>query len=129
MKLAKRNINSTEPFIYLETTEGVSYNPGAAITVTEGKAVLATGTTKPEYIAVSKIKGGEGELAAIMVLPDMVFEAELSASASALSVGSKVTIASDGERLTATTTSGIAEILEFKTTSKAVGDKVLFKFN
>ncbi len=128
MKIARRNINSTEPFEYLTATADVSYDVGTALVLTSGKAKIASGTTKPTYICVSKLTAKEGDkVAAILILPDMIFEAELSAAGTALSVGSKVTISADGQKLTATTTSGIAEIIEFNTDEKAAGDTVLFK--
>ena len=44
-------------------------------------------------------------------------------------VGDKVTIATDGIRVTATTASGVAKIVEFAKGTKATGDTVLIKFD
>lgn len=101
---------------------GIEYRPCSAITPKVGMALiessgnlaLATGTTKPSYISMidkSAACTAGDIIPVIRVLPDMIFETEFSASASAINLGDKVTLASDGLRVTATTSSGVAEVV------------------
>lgn len=113
------------------------YLPAAAITPKVGMALYqnggnlttATGTTKPTYISM---RNQDAALVAGDIIPvvrvqkDVVWETELSAAGTSLKRGDKVTIATDGLAVTATTTDGIAEIVEILGT--AVGDKVRVRF-
>ena len=101
---------------------GIEYLPCSAITPKVGMALvqssgnlaLATGTTAPTYISMAEKSAAcaAGELIPVIrVLPDMIFETSFSASASAINLGDKVTLASDGLRVTGTTTSGVAEVV------------------
>lgn len=103
---------------------------GMALTQTSGNLALASGTTKPTYISMREQENAltAGDLIPVVrVQPDVIFETELSAAGTSLQVGQKVTIATDGLRVTATTTEGIAEIVEILGT--AIGDKVRVRFN
>ena len=91
-------------------------------------ASLATGATKPEYICQAEKTGAVGEtIQAIAVLPGEIYEAALSEAGSSLKVGDKVTIATDGIRVTATTASGVAKIVELTNGTKVAGDTALIK--
>lgn len=116
---------------------GFEYLPAAAITPKVGMALVAnsgnlavaTGTTKPTYISMAERDGAvtAGDLIPVVrVQPDMIFEVPLSAAGTSLKVGQKVTIATDGLQVTATTTDGVAEIVEILGT--AAGDKVRVRF-
>ena len=116
---------------------GFEYLPAAAITPKVGMALVAnsgnlavaTGTTKPTYISMAERDGAvaTGELIPVVrVQPDMIFEVPLSAAGTSLKAGQKVTIATDGLQVTATTTDGVAEIVEILGT--AAGDKVRVRF-
>ena len=102
---------------------------GLALTQTSGNLALATGTTKPTYICM---KEGAAALTAgtvipvIRVLPDMIFETENSAAFTSINKGDKVTLHTDGAQVTATTTSGVAEVVDFSGT--AAGSRVLVRF-
>lgn len=102
---------------------------GMALYQSSGNLALASGTTKPTYISMREQATAltAGDLIPVVrVQPDVVWETELSAAGTSLSVGQKVTIATDGLRVTATTTDGIAEIVEILDT--AVGGKVRVRF-
>ena len=116
---------------------GFEYLPAAAITPKVGMALVAnsgnlavaTGTTKPTYISMAERDGAvtAGDLIPVVrVQPDMIFEVPLSAAGTSLKAGQKVTIATDGLQVTATTTDGVAEIVEILGT--AAGDKVRVRF-
>ena len=91
------------------------------------KAPYGGATVKPSYIAVGPADM-HGMTPVIAVQAYMVFETTLSAAAGegGLRAGSKVTLSADGLQVTATTASGVAEIVSID--GGAVGDTVLVKF-
>ena len=101
---------------------GIEYLPCSAIKPTIGMALVqssgnlakATGTTAPTYISMcekdSACTAGD-IIPVIRVNKDMIFETTFSASASSIKLGDKVTIHTDAEQVTATTTSGVAEVV------------------
>ena len=125
------------------TTDGSSrpqqteYKPAAAITpkigmalyFSSGNLALASGTNKPEYICM--YEGPQltaGDMIPVQrILPDMVFETTFSASGTGLNLGQKVTLASDGLRVTATPSNGVAEVVGKEGTG-ATGYKVYVRF-
>ena len=117
---------------------GIEYLPcsaitpkvGMALTQSSGNLALATGTTKPTYISMCERSAAcaAGELIPVIrVLPDMVLETVFSATATSINLGDKVTLASDGLRVTATTTSGVAEVV-YKDGTGASGDMCRVRF-
>lgn len=88
---------------------------GMALTQTTGNLAIATGTTKPTYISMVEKTAActAGDIIPVFrVDPDMIFETSFSASASSIKLGDKVTLhASNGGQVTATTTSGVAEVV------------------
>lgn len=129
MKLHTTQTASYPALVEVPCAAGTEYKIGMALNVTAGAAALASGTTVPTHICFAKKTGVEGEtVQAIRVLKGETFEAPLPADGAALKIGDKVTIAADGIGVTATTTSGIAQIVGFMTEAKAAGDGVLVKF-
>ena len=103
---------------------------GMALTVTDGKLAVATGTTKPSYISMtekaSAVAAGD-IIPVIRVDHDIIFETEFSADATSINVGDKVTLhASDGMSVTATTTSGVAEVVYMDGTASGSMCRVRF---
>ena len=89
---------------------------GMALVQSSGNLAIATGTTKPTYIsmmeAASAVTAGT-KIPVIKVQPDQVFEVTNSASLADVAIGSKVTLhASNGLQITATTSSGVARLLQ-----------------
>lgn len=114
----------------IASTASVTTNVGMALTQTNGNLVTASGTTKPTYICMREQDTpmtADDLIPVVRVQPDVIFETELSAAGTSLKVGQKVTIATDGLSVTATTTDGVAEIVEILGT--AIGDKVRVRFN
>lgn len=116
---------------------GIEYLPcgaitpkvGLALTQSSGNLAIATGTTAPTYISLVERSAAvsAGTIIPVMrVNKDMIFETTFSASASGVDLGDKVTIASDGLRVTATESSGVAEVV-WKAGS-ASGDKCRVRF-
>ena len=109
----------------IEATNGVTYNHGCLLVY--GSAGTATTTTgKPEFVYAGKdtvAKTGD-KLAVRVVFPTDEYMTYLSASGSGLKVGNKVT--TTGELATATTASGVFELL---TKGGASGSKVVGRFS
>lgn len=102
---------------------------GMALTMSSGKLALASGTTVPKYICMterdSALTAGD-IIPVIAVTDDIVFGTANSAEISEAAIGTKVTLASDGLRVTATATDGVAEIVGLEGT--AVGSVVKVRF-
>ena len=129
MKLHTTQTASYPALVEVPCAAGVEYKIGMALNVTSGAAAQASGTTVPTHICFTQKKGAEGEtVQAIKLLKGETFEAPLSVDGAALKIGDKVTIAADGIGVTATTASGIAQIVGFMTEAKAAGDGVLVMF-
>lgn len=101
----------------------VEYAVGDALIITAGKLAKAGSTDKPEYIAAEKATGKD-VLSVYQVESNQEYETTLS-TAGTLVVGSKVTLSSASE-VTATTTSGVAEVVAVAGSAK--GDKVIVRF-
>jgi hypothetical protein len=105
-------------------TNGTTYNHGCLVAFgSAGTAV--TSSTNAEFVYTGKdtvAKTGD-KLAVVPVLPEYEFETEFSADGSALKAGAKVTVT--GEKATATTASGIFQIL---TDGGASGTKIVGRF-
>ena len=102
---------------------------GMALAFSSGNLTTATGTTKPEYISMIDKSAActAGDLIPVVrAAGDIVFETVSSASMASIHPGDKVTIASDGLRVTATTTSGVAEVMEIL--DSASGGAVRIRF-
>jgi hypothetical protein len=117
--------------------EAHEYLPAAAITPkiglalyqSSGKLAVASGTTKPTYICMCEKSAAVTAgtiIPVIRVEPDMVFETISSAAMTSINLGDKVTIASDGLRVTATTTSGVAEVVAIDDTASGGTVRVRF---
>ena len=88
---------------------------GMALAFSSGNLTTASGTTKPEYISMiekSAACAAGDRIPVVRADAGLVFETVSSASMASIHAGDKVTIASDGLRVTATTTSGVAEVVE-----------------
>lgn len=113
------------------------YKGAAAATYTIGEALaynangylaLASGTTKPEYFAYKNttITAAGDPLCVTRVRDDIIYETHNSAAFTSIKLGNKVTIASDGLRVTATTTDGVVTVVGIEDTG--VGSKIRVKF-
>ena len=103
---------------------------GMALAQSEGNLVIATGTTKPTYICMTEKAAAVAAgtiIPVVRVTEDMVFETNFSASAASIKLGDKVTLhASDGMQVTATTTSGVAEVVYMDGTASGSMCRVRF---
>lgn len=119
-----------QPWEYLPATGSTAPSIGLALVLSSGKLAKATGTTKPTYICMREESAAVAAgtlIPVIKVEPDMVFECTNSASLSGVAIGTKVTIADDGLRVTGTPTSGVATIVDKD--GDATGSRVLVRFD
>ena len=107
-------------------TNGTTYKHGCLVAFgASGTASAVSGTAVPEFVYTGKdttAKTGD-KLAVIPVLPEYEWETTLSAAGTTLVPGNKVT--TTGEQATATTTSGVFQLL---TAGGASGAKVAGRF-
>ena len=103
---------------------------GMALKWDGGKLTTCSGTTKPAFISMydapATLTAGD-IIPVIRVTEDIVFETINQANLNSINIGSKVTIHTDGLQVTATTTSGVAEIVG-KTDGTATGNPTLVRF-
>ena len=118
-----------QPWEYLPATGSTAPSIGLALVLSSGKLSKASGTTKPSYICMMEAPAAvtAGTLIPVIrVEPDTVFECVNSASLSGVEIGAKVTLATDGLRITATTTGGVATIVDKD--GDDAGSRVLVRF-
>lgn len=105
-------------------TNAVTYNHGCLVAFgTAGTAVTSTGNAEFVYVGKDTVAKTGDVLAVVPVLPEYEFETTFSADGSALKAGAKVT--TDGQKATATTASGIFQILS---DGGASGTKIVGRF-
>ena len=129
VKILNGRTNQSEP-VKLKTSAGVAYEYGSALALSSGALTNCSATTKPQYICGEDAKADEkSEITVYPIDSNQIFETSVSASPVSLSVGSKVTLSLDGNSavgVTATTTSGVAEIFDLCSAS-AAGDTLLVR--
>ena len=126
--LSSMKVGLTPPIEYKTATAGESYAVGEALKQSGGKVTLCSGTTKPEYICVGPAND-TGEVPCVAVQDYMEFQTTLAvapADSATIGVGDKVTIHTDGMQVTATKTSGVAQLV--RVDGQTVGSVVVVKF-
>lgn len=121
------------PFEYLEAAAG-TYQVGQLLNVSGGKlaAIAADQATTPPYVCMQSGTVAAGELLAVTrVHGKYTFESELSAEATAVTVGTKLQVASGGLKakyvLSSTTpVPGTFEVVSLEGT--AAGDMIRGRF-
>ena len=106
---------------------------GQGLVFSSGHLVVsATGTVAPGFISmVNATVATDGDkIPVVRVTKDIVWETTCDADNSSMAVGSKVTVKSDGKQVTATTTNGVAEVVEVvtKESSSPYGGIVRVRF-
>ena len=122
------NDGRVPPFEYLPAG-AITPKVGMALYMNAGNLAIASGTTKPTYICMCEKETAvaAGDIIPVIRVDDgMIFAVPLSAAGTSLKLGNKVTLATGGLQVTATTTDGVAEIVGIIGT--AVGDEVLVRF-
>lgn len=124
----KNDNGYNEPFEYLPAG-AITPKYGMALKQASGLLAKASGTDVPTYICMMESADAVASgtvIPVIRVQNEIIFETVFSAAASAVNLGDKVTIATDGLRVTATTASGVAEVIAVEGT--ATGSKVRVRF-
>lgn len=121
-KILGGRINVPEPEMHVA---GTAITAGMALNLTGG--TLAKATAAPTHIALADAASGE-QVACYAVLPGtMIFEVPVSAAPTSLKEGDKVTLDGGALNVTATTTNGVATIVDLNGAT-AAGDTVMVKF-
>lgn len=116
---------------------GIEYLPasaitpkvGMALTQTAGQLALTTSATAPTYISMcekdSECTAGD-IIPVIRVGKDMILETTFADAATSIKLGDKVTLHTDGLRVTATTANGVAEVVYMDGTASGSMCRVRF---
>lgn len=126
--LSSMKVGMTPPIEYKTATASETYAVGEALKVAGGAVTKCTGAVKPAYVCVGPANAA-GEVPCVAVQDYMEFETTLGvapADSATVAVGSKVTLHTDGMQVTATTTSGVAEVLAID--GQTVGSRVVVRF-
>lgn len=124
-----QNGGNFEKYIELPVTASENYKFGEALVISGGAVTKCPATSVPTHIAgrdYEATSNGVQTLPVYEIFKGYEFETTLSAEGTSLKIGSKVTLSADATEVTATTASGVAEIVEIDGT--AVGSKVIVKF-
>lgn len=116
---------------------GLEYLPAGAITpkvglalkMTNGKLAVASGTDKPLYLCMTERDSAVADGTVIPVeriSDETIYATNNQASFASVKLGDKVTIHTDGMQVTATTASGVAEVVGIHGTE--VGSTILVRF-
>lgn len=121
-KILGSRINVPEPEMHVA---GTAITAHMALTLSGG--TLTKATTAPTHISLADAASGE-QVACYAVVPGtMIFEVPVSAAPTSLKEGDKVTIDGSALNVTATTTNGVATIVDLNGAA-AAGDTVMVKF-
>lgn len=118
------DVGLTPPIEYHPGKASEAIALGEALTMTAGALTKCAATAKPDFVAVGPVK--DGVVPAVKVQDYILWEAPLTAAGTALKVGDKVTLATTGLGVTATTEGGVATIIAIHGT--AIGDTVTVRF-
>lgn len=124
--LQSMDVGQTPPIEYRRATAEEDVVLGEAlVTASTGLLTKCGATARPEYIAAGP--QDENDMVPVIRVQDyQVWRTQLSAAGTSLKPGNKVTLETDGLRVTATTASGVAAIVAMEGTE--VGDGVRVRF-
>ena len=121
------DVISTMPLEYPPATAAEAYTVGEALKIDGGAVTKCGATDAPVYICSKEFTAAAGDTVPCWRVPrTMTFETTLAAAGTALKIGDRVTLYTDGAQVTATTASGVAEIVSMGGT--AVGSPVIVRF-
>lgn len=126
--LSRMLVGNTPPIVYMQPTDGESYQVGEALKLASGKVTLCSGAVAPSHVCVGPIDDN-GVVPCVEVQKYMEFETTLGVApedSATVGVGDKVTLHTDGMQVTATKTGGVAEVTGID--GQTVGSRVTVKF-
>lgn len=120
------DVGQTPPIEYRQAAAEEAVVLGEVlVTNASGLLTKCGATAKPEFMAVGP-QDEQDVVPVVRVQDYQVWRTQLSAAGTSLKAGSKVTLDADGLRVTATTDSGVAVIVDLEGTQ--VGDSVRVRF-
>ena len=127
-KIENGRMNVPEPE-YFDAKASTEIQIGQALSLQSGVLAPVGGTTKPEFISLGYVSASAAkrEIPVCRVNDEQVYEVSVTAAPTSLKAGSKVTLSADGTEVTATTTDGVATVVNL-CGAAAAGDKILVKF-
>lgn len=126
--LSRMLVGNTPPIVYMQPTDGETYQVGEALKLASGKVTLCSGAVAPSHVCVGPVDDN-GVVPCVEVQKYMEFETTLGvapADSATVGVGDKVTLHTDGMQVTATKASGVAEVTGID--GQTVGSRVTVKF-
>lgn len=126
--LSRMLVGNTPPIVYMQPADGETYQVGEALKLASGKVTLCSGAVAPSHVCVGPVDDN-GVVPCVEVQKYMEFETTLGvapADSATVGVGDKVTLHTDGMQVTATKTSGVAEVTGID--GQTVGSRVTVKF-
>jgi len=126
--LSRMLVGNTPPIVYMQPTDGETYQVGEALKLASGKVTLCSGAVAPSHVCVGPVDDN-GVVPCVEVQKYMEFETTLGvapADSATVGVGDKVTLHTDGMQVTATKTGGVAEVTGID--GQTVGSRVTVKF-
>ncbi len=126
--LKTSDIPATPPVEYQKTTGSEAYAVGEVLSLSSGRVTKCAATTAPTFICAGIVEAGDADrdVPCYRVQKTQIYDTTLQADGSSLTAGNKVTLHTDGLQVTATTASGVAEIVSMDGTD--VGDHVSVRF-
>lgn len=126
--LSRMLVGNTPPIVYMQPTDGETYQVGKALKLASGKVTLCSGDVAPSHVCVGPIDDN-GVVPCVEVQKYMEFETTLGVAptdSATVGVGDKVTLHTDGMQVAATKTGGVAEVTGID--GQTVGSRVTVKF-
>ena len=109
-KVSSRAIADMEPFVILQKKSGENYSTGEALALSSVGVTKCGATEMPQYICIGQ--GDDNGLVCMPVLTTTEFEAEYT---TAPTVGTMVTLHTDGLKVTNTTQNGVFAVVSVDT--------------
>ena len=129
--LSKTEVVTGPPIAHIFSgTANEAFTYGEALVLSGGLLTKAPATTKPTFICMKDVPAmGEGvsvsNIPVIMITENLEFETTSTAAIAPTAIGTKVTLHTDGLKVTATTTNGVFTVLS---TTNEIGGTVRGKF-
>lgn len=127
LKIENARMNVPEPE-YLDVTESEAVEMGEALVLASGKLTKCGATVAPAFIAmgVKAAADPDRKIPVCRVEKNQVYSVPVTAAPSALKIGDKVTLHTDGLQVTATTTSGVITVINLNGAT-AIGDEIVVR--
>ena len=126
-KIENGRMNVPEPeYLEAKASEAIVY--GEALVLASGFVTKCGATVAPQFISMGSVSATDTnrKIAVCRVEKNQVYEVPCSAAPTALKVGDKVTLGTDGLTVTATTASGVVTVVSLNGATVA-NDKIIVR--